>query len=148
MVAIIHGNTNVLSFLKDHLVESMKSKINDLKNQQEELADEIKANEELGEKITKVVESYTTSSEFSKYQLFTGELNKIIGLLLSLTQRMHRYELMLQDLDMSEESDRIQRVCHSSFLRILPKQICHLVKIGQLSIELPSPNRSFPRAKC
>ena len=96
--------------VQTELVDSMKRKINELRSQQEEIADEIKANEELGEKITKVVESYTTRPEFSKYQLFTGELNKIIGLLLSLTQRMHRYELMLQDLDMSEESDRIQRV--------------------------------------
>ena len=77
----------------------------------EEIGGEIKANEELGEKVTKVVEKKAASaSEFSKYQLFTGELNKIIGLLLSLTQRMHRYEMMLLDLDMSEEGDRQQRV--------------------------------------
>ncbi|KAJ7385165.1 melanosome organization [Desmophyllum pertusum] len=36
-------------------------------------------------------------------------MNKIIGLLLILTQRMHRYEMMLNDLDMSEEADRHQR---------------------------------------
>ena len=56
------------------------------------------------------VEKKASPAEFSKYQLFTGELNKIIGLLLILTQRMHRYEMMLNDLDMSEEADRQQKV--------------------------------------
>ena len=78
-----------------------------------EIKDEIDANEELGQKVTKVVERKTNPNEFSKYQRFTGELNKIIGLLLSLTQRMHRYEMLLNDLDMSEEADRRQRVIFS-----------------------------------
>lgn len=91
-------------------MESMKQKIVDLRSQMDEIKDEIDGNEELGRKVTKVVEGKTSATEFSKYQLFTGELNKIIGLLLILTQRMHRYEMMLNDLDMSEEADRQQRV--------------------------------------
>ena len=92
------------------LVESMKQKIIDLRSQMDEIKDEIDGNEELGQKVTRVVEQKTSETEFSKYQRFTGELNKIIGLLLILTQRMHRYEMMLNDLDMSEEADRQQRV--------------------------------------
>lgn len=88
----------------------MKQKIVVLRSQMDEIKDEIDGNEALGEKVTKVVEKKTSPTEFSKYQLFTGELNKIIGLLLILTQRMHRYEMMLNDLDMSEEADRQQRV--------------------------------------
>ena len=76
----------------------------------DEIKDEIDGNEELGQKVTRVVEQKASEAEFSKYQRFTGELNKIIGLLLILTQRMHRYEMMLNDLDMSEEADRQQRV--------------------------------------
>lgn len=91
-------------------MESMKQKIVDLRSQMDEIKDEIDGNEELGQRVTKVVEGKTSDSEFSKYQRFTGELNKIIGLLLILTQRMHRYEMMLHDLDMSEEADRQQRV--------------------------------------
>lgn len=91
-------------------MDSMKQKIIDLSSQMDEIKDEIDSNEELGRKVTKVVERKASATEFSKYQLFTGELNKIIGLLLILTQRMHRYEMMLNDLDMSEEADRHQRV--------------------------------------
>ena len=91
-------------------MESMKQKIIDLRSQMDEIKDEIDGNEELGRKVTKVVEQKASAAEFSKYHLFTDELNKIIGLLLVLTQRMHRYEMMLNDLDMSEEADRQQRV--------------------------------------
>lgn len=91
-------------------MDSMKQKIIDLRSQMDEIKDEIDGNEELGQKVTKVVEQKASEAEFSKYQRFTGELNKIIGLLLILTQRMHRYEMMLNDLDMSEEADRQQRV--------------------------------------
>ena len=88
----------------------MREKINELRDQEQEIADEIKMNEELGKKVKGMVESKATQSEFSKYELFIGELNKIVALLLSLTQRLHRYEMMLQDLDMTNESDKIKKV--------------------------------------
>lgn len=94
----------------------MKQKIADLRSQMDEIKDEIDGNEELGVKVSKIVEKKASPVELAKYQLFTGELNKIIGLLLSLTQRMHRYEMMLNDLDMSEEADRQQRVSNCLFL--------------------------------
>ena len=102
--------TNIFVDPQSVLIDSMKQKIVDLRSQMDEIKDEINGNEELGEKVTKVVEKKASPAEFSKYQLFTGELNKIIGLLLILTQRMHRYEMMLNDLDMSEEADRQQKV--------------------------------------
>lgn len=102
--------TNIFVYPQSVLIDSMKQKIVDLRSQMDEIKDEINGNEELGEKVTKVVEKKASPAEFSKYQLFTGELNKIIGLLLILTQRMHRYEMMLNDLDMSEEADRQQKV--------------------------------------
>ena len=109
----------------------MKQKIVDLRSQMDEIKDEINGNEELGEKVTKVVEKKASPAEFSKYQLFTGELNKIIGLLLILTQRMHRYEMMLNDLDMSEEADRQQKVRNlEPFLfisRVSRRFSCHLL---------------------
>ncbi|XP_031554955.1 protein Shroom3-like isoform X2 [Actinia tenebrosa] len=94
---------------KGQLIESMRKKIEDLKTQMNEISDEIEENEKLGEKVATQLEGKTTPSELSKYQRFTGELNKIVLLLLSLTQRMHRYENTLQELDMSEEADRQQR---------------------------------------
>ena len=88
----------------------MREKIEVLRTQEGEISDEIKMNEELGQKVRCMVESKATQTEFSKYELFIGELNKIVALLLSLTQRLHRYELMLQDLDISEEEDKQKRV--------------------------------------
>ena len=89
----------------------MREKINELRDQEQEITDEIRVNEDLGKKVLNMVESKATQSEFSKFELFIGELNKIVALLLSLTQRLHRYELMLQDLDMSNEADKIKKVC-------------------------------------
>ncbi|XP_066913092.1 serine-rich adhesin for platelets-like isoform X1 [Clytia hemisphaerica] len=94
---------------KSKLIDSMREKINELRDQEQEIAEEIKMNEELGKKVLGMVESKATQSEFSKYELFIGELNKIVALLLSLTQRLHRYEMMLQDLDMTNESDKLKK---------------------------------------
>ena len=84
----------------------MREKINELRDQEQEIGEEIR-----------VVESKATQSEFSKFELFIGELNKIVALLLSLTQRLHRYESMLQDLDMSNEADRAKKVCQNCSTR-------------------------------
>ena len=121
--------TNIFVYPQSVLIDSMKQKIVDLRSQMDEIKDEINGNEELGEKVTKVVEKKASPAEFSKYQLFTGELNKIIGLLLILTQRMHRYEMMLNDLDMSEEADRQQKVRNLEpffILRVSRRFSCHI----------------------
>lgn len=97
--------------MQTKLVESMREKINELRDQEQEVGEEIRVNEDLGKKVRNMVESKATQSEFSKFELFIGELNKIVALLLSLTQRLHRYESMLQDLDMSNEADRAKKVC-------------------------------------
>lgn len=94
---------------KGKLIGSMREKINELRDQEQEISDEIRLNEELGKKVLSMVEAKATQSEFSKFELFIGELNKIVALLLSLTQRLHRYELMLQDLDMSDENDKAKK---------------------------------------
>ena len=94
---------------KLELVSSMKMKIQELCEQETEIEEEIKLNEELGEKVQNMVENKVTQSEFAKYELFVGELNKIVELLLSLTQRLHRYELMLYELDIVNESDKVTR---------------------------------------
>ena len=96
----------------------MREKISELRDQEQEIADEIKMNEELGKKVLNMVKVKATQTEFSKFELFIGELNKIVALLLSLTQRLHRYELMLQDLDMSNEADKSKKVsCFRQFYR-------------------------------
>ena len=103
--------------MQTKLVESMREKINELRDQEQEIGEEIRVNEDLGKKVRNMVESKATQSEFSKFELFIGELNKIVALLLSLTQRLHRYESMLQDLDMSNEEDRAKKVCRSCSTR-------------------------------
>jgi len=94
---------------KVKLIDSMREKINELRDQEQEIGEEIRVNEDLGKKVRSMVSNKATQSEFSKYELFIGELNKIVALLLSLTQRLHRYESMLQDLDMSNENDRAKK---------------------------------------
>lgn len=89
----------------------MKKKVELLKEQENEVNEEMKQNDELGDRVADVVKAKTSTTEFSKFKLFVGELNNIIGLLLSLTQRMHRYEVMLQDIDLAEDNGREKRVC-------------------------------------
>lgn len=88
----------------------MQKKIELLKDQENEVKEEMNENDLLGKRVSEKVKEKTTSSEFSKYELFVGELNNIIGLLLSLTQRMHRYEVMLEDIDLNEDNGRTKRV--------------------------------------
>ena len=105
--------------LQASLIESIQKKIDELKLQEQEIGEEIKLNEDLGKKVRGLVERKANQTEFSKYELFIGELNKIVALLLSLTQRLHRYEQMLQDLDMSEEEDKLKRVGLHSVMSII-----------------------------
>jgi thiaminase len=88
----------------------MKKKVELLKEQEKEINEEMKQNDELGQRVAEEVKARTSGTEYSKYELFVGELNNIIGLLLSLTQRMHRYEILLQDIDLAEENGRDKRV--------------------------------------
>lgn len=90
----------------------MKKKVELLKEQESEINEEMKQNDELGKRVGKEVKARTKGTEYSKYELFVGELNNIIGLLLSLTQRMHRYEILLQDVDLAEENGRDERVSY------------------------------------
>lgn len=98
------------------LVGSMREKISELREQEQEIADEIKMNEELGKKVKDMVKVKANQTEFSKFDLFIGELNKIVALLLSLTQRLHRHELTLLDLDMTNDADREKKVRKGFFL--------------------------------
>ena len=81
----------------------MREKINELREQEQEISEEIKMNEELGKKVLGMVETKATQSEFSKYELFIGELNKIVALLLStfvlLTFLGSLYTLLLVQYD-------------------------------------------------
>lgn len=90
----------------------MKKKVKLLKEQESEITEEMKQNDLLGKRVAEEVKARTSDSEYAKYDLFVGELNNIIGLLLSLTQRMHRYEVFLQDIDLAEENGREKRVSH------------------------------------
>lgn len=89
----------------------MKNKVELLKEQESEISEEMKQNDELGKRVASDVKAKITATAISKFELFVSELNNIIGLLLSLTQRMHRYEVMLQDIDLAEDNGREKRVC-------------------------------------
>ncbi|XP_065669190.1 uncharacterized protein LOC100204578 isoform X1 [Hydra vulgaris] len=124
---------NDLDGEKSKLIESMREKINELRLQEQEITDEIRVNDNLGKMVLNMVESKATQSEFSKFELFIGELNKIVALLLSLTQRLHRYELMLQELDMSNEEDKLKKEGLISKIAKLQSQLeeaCYLKDVN------------------
>lgn len=106
---ILSPKFEALEEQKEILISSMKKKVELLKEQEYEIKEEMKQNDELGKRVADEVKARTSGSEYSKYELFVGELNNIIGLLLSLTQRMHRYEVLLEDIDLAEENGRDKR---------------------------------------
>jgi len=103
------GRAGELDNEKAKLVQSMREKINELRDQEAEISDEIRMNEDLGKKVQSMVKMKATSVELGKFELFIGELNNVIKLLLSLTQRLNRYEHQLQDLDLSNEEDLVKK---------------------------------------
>ncbi|XP_028397537.1 protein Shroom3-like isoform X2 [Dendronephthya gigantea] len=106
---ILSPKLEALEEQKEILISSMKKKVELLQEQESEIQEEMKQNDNLGKQVAEEVKSSTSGTEYSKFELFVGELNNIIGLLLSLTQRMHRYEILLQDIDLADENGRDKR---------------------------------------
>ncbi|XP_077984803.1 uncharacterized protein LOC144439390 [Glandiceps talaboti] len=95
----ITADSEELNQKKEELIESITKKLEGLREEQTQLQIEMAENEEFGKGVTEMAKSVCTGNEFSKYNLFVDELDKIINLLLALSGRLARAENALNNLE-------------------------------------------------
>ncbi|XP_010334555.2 protein Shroom2 isoform X3 [Saimiri boliviensis] len=88
-----------LSVKKQELIESISRKLQVLREARESLLEDVQANTVLGAEVEAVVKGVCKPSEFDKFRMFIGDLDKVVNLLLSLSGRLARVENALNNLD-------------------------------------------------
>ncbi|XP_012512291.1 PREDICTED: protein Shroom2 [Propithecus coquereli] len=88
-----------LSVKKQELIESISRKLQVLREARESLLEEVQANAVLGAEVEAIVKAVCKPSEFDKFRMFIGDLDKVVNLLLSLSGRLARVENALNNLD-------------------------------------------------
>ncbi|XP_023370818.1 protein Shroom2 isoform X1 [Otolemur garnettii] len=87
--------------LKKELIESIGRKLQVLREARESLLEDVQANTALGAEVEAIVKGVCKPSEFDKFRMFIGDLDKVVNLLLSLSGRLARVENALNNLDNS-----------------------------------------------
>uniref|UniRef100_A0A2K6F644 ASD2 domain-containing protein n=1 Tax=Propithecus coquereli TaxID=379532 RepID=A0A2K6F644_PROCO len=85
--------------VKKELIESISRKLQVLREARESLLEEVQANAVLGAEVEAIVKAVCKPSEFDKFRMFIGDLDKVVNLLLSLSGRLARVENALNNLD-------------------------------------------------
>ncbi|XP_066567013.1 protein Shroom3 isoform X2 [Amia ocellicauda] len=84
---------------KMELLDSIVRSVEALRGAKETLSAELKRNSALGDEMEVIVQESCRPNECEKYQMFIGDLDKIVNLLLSLSGRLARVENSLRSLD-------------------------------------------------
>ncbi|MBN3295542.1 SHRM3 protein, partial [Amia calva] len=84
---------------KMELLDSIVRSVEVLRGAKETLSAELKRNSALGDEMEVIVQESCRPNECEKYQMFIGDLDKIVNLLLSLSGRLARVENSLRSLD-------------------------------------------------
>ncbi|XP_041435652.1 protein Shroom3-like isoform X2 [Xenopus laevis] len=90
---------------KAELIASLTCKLEVLKDAKENLLDDLKLNNILGEEVEALIETRCKPNEFDKYKMFIGDLDKVVNLLLSLSGRLARVENELSSLGEDASAD-------------------------------------------
>ncbi|XP_045394388.1 protein Shroom2 isoform X2 [Lemur catta] len=85
--------------VKKELIESISRKLQVLREARESLLEDVQANTALGAEVEAIVKGVCKPSEFDKFRMFIGDLDKVVNLLLSLSGRLARVENALNNLD-------------------------------------------------
>ncbi|KAL4695093.1 hypothetical protein H8959_000188 [Pygathrix nigripes] len=85
--------------VKKELIESISRKLQVLREARESLLEDVQANTVLGAEVEAIVKGVCKPSEFDKFRMFIGDLDKVVNLLLSLSGRLARVENALNNLD-------------------------------------------------
>ncbi|TRY88426.1 hypothetical protein DNTS_018862 [Danionella cerebrum] len=132
-----------LSSKKQELMWSLSRKLQVLREARESLQDDIQQNDALGEDLEAFVKSVCEPKHVEKFQMFVGDLERVIILLLSLSGRLARHTLMEKRRlligqhedarELKENLDRRERAVHEILLGCLSQEqladYTHFVKM-------------------
>ncbi|XP_033845058.2 protein Shroom2-like [Periophthalmus magnuspinnatus] len=90
---------------KVELCEALRSCIESLEQEKEELSDAIRAHMELGRQVEAWVQEHCEAAHRTKYVMFIGDLERVVNLLLSLCGRLARVERSLASLRRQEPAE-------------------------------------------
>ncbi|XP_052458285.1 protein Shroom4 isoform X1 [Carassius gibelio] len=108
---------------KKQLMESLRKKLDVLREAQRDLQEDIRANTQLGEEVESLVLAICKPNEVDKFRMFIGDLDKVTSLLLSLSGRLIRVESALDCVD--------PETGHHGRLQLLEKKKQLLVQMGE-----------------
>ncbi|XP_065592798.1 protein Shroom3 [Cyrtonyx montezumae] len=94
-----------ISEKKAELIGRLTHKLEILKEAKEDLLADIKMNNAFGEEMELLISELCKPNEFDKYQMFIGNLDKVVKLLLSLSGRLARVENVLSSLGENASSE-------------------------------------------
>ncbi|XP_021566626.1 protein Shroom2-like [Carlito syrichta] len=91
--------SHAICALQQELIESISRKLQVLREARESLLEDVQANTALGAEVEAIAKGVCKPSEFDKFRMFIGDLDKVVNLLLSLSGRLARVENALNNLD-------------------------------------------------
>ncbi|KAL3878345.1 hypothetical protein ACJMK2_030708 [Sinanodonta woodiana] len=104
------GDNESLIKRKEELLQSMMKKLDILNEEKRNIMQEINENEELGKKVTQIVEQKCTNqSEKDKYKSYIDDIEKIVRLLLKLSGLLARAENAVQSLP-NDANDKVKKM--------------------------------------
>ncbi|XP_018584943.2 protein Shroom2-like isoform X1 [Scleropages formosus] len=80
------------------LIGSLTRKLQVLREAQDSVQEDIRANNVLGEEVEQALRKLGKPSELDKFRMFVGDVDKVVSLLMSLTSRLDRVEKALSNL--------------------------------------------------
>ncbi|CAL8384524.1 unnamed protein product [Gadus morhua 'NCC'] len=98
-----------LNVTKVALCAALRSSVEALQEEKEGLQEELRQHRALGAGLEALVQDRCRPNEREKYRVFTGDLQKVVNLLLSLSGRLARTEVALHHLEDRQEDDTGER---------------------------------------
>uniref|UniRef100_W5MXB8 Shroom family member 1 n=1 Tax=Lepisosteus oculatus TaxID=7918 RepID=W5MXB8_LEPOC len=99
---------NDITEKKKELILCIQHQLQGLEKQRSALREELRANGELGSAVEALVRDSCQPSEYERYTLFIGDLEKVVSLLLCLSARLARVQNALSAVDQFTDAEEKQ----------------------------------------
>ena len=97
---------------QQELIDSISRKLQVLREARESLLEDMQANGALVNEVEAIAKDVCKPNEFDKFRMFTGDLDNVVNLLLSLSGSLVHVENALNNLDHSTSpGDRVGTAC-------------------------------------
>ncbi|XP_011668090.2 protein Shroom3 isoform X2 [Strongylocentrotus purpuratus] len=102
------GNNNTeLRKTQEELVDRIGKKVEDIKDLQKEVAEEMSNLEDMGRQVMDSVKATCKASEYNKCNMYIADIERVTKLLLSLSRRLNKVESVLGSIENSEEEEKV-----------------------------------------